>query len=707
MTKTRYFLAASMLATALATPAMAQNQQDSTAIVVTAQRDNATQVIYGGEAGVFGPMPAEDLPFSIRSFDETLIYNQQPLTLGEVLDNDPTVRTTYGFGNAAEQFVIRGFALVGDDVGVNGLYGIAPRQLIAPELFERVEVLNGSNAFINGAAPGGSGLGGSVNLALKRAARRDVTRATIGFVGDAHFGGSVDVSRRFGANREWGLRVNGAFRDGEVAIDREDRRTQVLGAALDYNSGPLRAALDFAYQEVRVDSLRPKVTITSFIPRLPDGDANYAQDYTFTELRDVFGTLSLEYDLGENAMVYARAGARDGREDGIYGGITALDAATGAANGNALFVPRTDNNESIEAGVRGRVILGGISHELNAGGNINWQVNRNAYDFLYGPGFAGFATNLYNTPQLPIPASTLVGGDLDDPYPIAKNRLSSLFVSDTIGLFEDKLLVTAGVRYQTIRTESFSYFGGAREAVYDEDRWTPVAGIVFKPVDGLSLYGNYIEALQQGPSAPIDPLLANSGEVLSPRVSQQFELGAKYAIGRMFASLALYNIERPGEGVIGTGAGQRFGYVGNQRHQGIEATLNGEIVPGLRLITGIAFNDADLTNGRSVVGVPEVTFNGNVEWDLPYLAGFTLTGRVTHTGEQFADAANTLTLDDWTTVDLGARYVFAAGDAPVTLRLTVDNVFDKAFWASAFDVFAPALLQGAPRTVRASASVAF
>lgn len=707
MTKTRLLASTAFLAAVIAAPAAAETPEDSDTIIVTAQRDNATQVINGGEAGVFGPMPAEDLPFQIRSYDETLITNQQPLTLGEVLDNDPTVRTTYGFGNAAEQFVIRGFALFGDDVGVNGLYGIAPRQLVAPELFERVEVLNGPSAFINGAAPGGSGLGGSVNLGLKRAGRSDVTRATLGFVGDAHVGGSFDVSRRFGSAREWGLRVNGAYRDGEVAIDREDRRTQVLGAALDYTGGAFRAVLDLAYQEVRVDSLRPKVTIAGFIPRVPDGEANYAQDYTFTELRDIFGTLSLEYDLGEDAMLYARAGARDGREDGIYGGITALDAATGAANGTALFVPRTDNNESIEAGFRGRFTLGGTSHELNAGGNINWQVNRNAYDFLYGPGFAGFATNLYDTPQLAIPASTLVGGDLDDPFPIAKNRLSSLFVSDTVGLFADKVLLTGGVRYQAIRTEGFSYFGGARTSIYDENRWTPVAGIVVKAAEGLSLYGNYIEALQQGPTAPIDPLLANSGDVLAPRVSEQFEVGAKYAIGRMFASLALYRIERPGEGVVGTGADRRFGYVGNQRHQGIEATLNGEIVPGLRVITGIALNDAELANGREVVGVPELTFNGNVEWEVPFLAGFTLTGRVTHTGEQFADVANTLTLDDWTTVDLGARYVFAAGDAPVTLRLTADNVLGEDYWASAFDAFTPALLQGSPRTVRASVSVAF
>ena len=111
-------------------------------VVVTAQRANGTQVIRGGEVGVLGNRDAADVPFSIKGYGEALILNQQPQTLGQVLENDPGIRTTYGFGNAAEQFVIRGFTLYGDDVGLNGLYGITPRQLVAPELYERVEVLS-------------------------------------------------------------------------------------------------------------------------------------------------------------------------------------------------------------------------------------------------------------------------------------------------------------------------------------------------------------------------------------------------------------------------------------------------------------------------------------------------------------------------------------------------------------------------------------
>ena len=50
--------------------------------------------------------------------------------------------------------------------------------------------------------------------------------------------------------------------------------------------------------------------------------------------------------------------------------------------------------------------------------------------------------------------------------------------------------------------------------------------------------------------------------------------------------------------------------------------------------------------------------------------------------------------------DLGARYVFAAGETPVTLRFRVDNIADNRYWASSFDAFNAALLQGAPRTFK-------
>jgi iron complex outermembrane receptor protein len=698
----------------MAAPALAQDADDS--IVVMAQRVNATHVENGGSAGVLGNKPAEDLPFNVRSFDETLILNQQPRSLGEVLDNDPTVRTTYGYGNAAESFVIRGFELYGDDIGLNGLYGITPRQLIAPELFQSVQVLNGASAFLNGAAPGGSGLGGSVNLTLKRAGDQPLNRVTAGYTSDSHWSGSFDVARR-SADGRFGVRINGNYQDGQLGIDGEDRRTRVLGTGFDYDGGNLRVSLDLAYQQVRVDNLRPKVTVNSAtLPRVPKADANYAQDYTYTKLRDIFGVFNVEYDVSDEFMLHAKAGARDGSEDGIYGGVSVSNATTGAGYVTALYVPRTDNNEALDFG--GRVKLGSqVTQEINFGVSMSWQVNRNAYDFRYGSDFTGVPNNLYDPVQIPLPNSVLVGGDLNDPSPVSRTKLWSIYASDTVGFWDDRILVTGGLRLQNIQVKSYAIADGSLTSTYDDDAITPVVGIVVKPVEGLSLYANRIEALQQGSSAP--PTAVGYPFVLAPYKTKQYEVGGKLKVGPMFLSLAVYQIDKPN--LTSTDATPDnpddnvifYGLFGKQRNRGVEFTVNGELAPGLRLISGVAVNDAKqrrtgdvTTEGKDAKGVANWTANANLEWDTP-LSGLTLTGRVVYTGKQWVNNTNTLRLPDWTVFNAGARYVLAAGETPVTLRFNVDNIANKRYWASASDPFANALLQGQPRTFKASISADF
>jgi iron complex outermembrane receptor protein len=713
--------ASTLVALAAAMPALAQDSATGSLddIIVTAQRRNQTQVTRGGSLGALGDKAAEDVPFSIKSYNEALILNQQPQSLGQVLENDPSVRTTYGFGNAAEVFVIRGFPLYGDDVGIDGLYGIAPRQLIAPELYDSVQVINGASAFLNGAAPGGSGLGGSVNLIPKRA-NRDLTRLTGNWQEDEHFGGSFDVARRFGANREWGVRINGVARSGDLAIDGEFRSAYTLGGGLDYNSGPLRVSLDLGYQRIKVRGLRHKVTLlTDAIPDVPRASANYAQPWTYSKLRDVFGVARIEYDVADNAMLYASAGARDGMEDGIYGGIRVLDAATGAANGTALYVPRTDNNEAAQGGLRVKLEAGGITHEVNVGGTINWQVNRNAYDFLYGTSFDGFATNLYNPDEVPIPASLLVGGDLDDPKPMSRYRLWSVFASDTIGFWNDRILVTAGLRLQTVNQKAYTGLGGPATSEYDESVVTPVFGLVVKPIAGLSLFANRIEGFQAGDAAPAQvsgaPVL-NAGEIFAPVRTKQYEVGAKLTVGPINASLAAFQIDKPITGAVASttvpGA-VIYGNFGEQRNRGIEFSVDGEVAQGLRVIAGGSVISAKYHRslvgftGNKYPGVPDLLLNANVEWDLPFVPGLTLVGRGTYTGDQAANDANTLELPSWTRFDVGARVVTAVADKALTLRFNVDNVANKRYWASAFQVFNPDLLQGAPRTFKASASIEF
>ncbi|WAC25301.1 TonB-dependent receptor [Blastomonas sp. SL216] len=723
----RALLVASSLGTlGFANPVLAQqSDDDERLIIVTAQRQNQSGVEQQGSAGVLGDKDAADVPFSIRSYNAALILNQQPQTLGQVLENDPTIRTTTGFGIAGELFVIRGFSLAGDDIGYDGLYGITPRQLVAPELYESVQVLNGSSAFLNGAAPGGTGIGGSVNLIPKRATAEPITRATIGYTGPEHVGGGFDFGRRMGKNGEWGIRINGTARAGDVAVDDEFRSSYVLGAAIDYNSGPFRATLDLAYQRVKVSHFRPKLRVNTLaeIPDAPDASTNFGQPWQYTTLRDIFGQFRMEYDVAKDVMVYAAFGARDGSEEGVYSTPT-LVSLNGDITVSSSFIPRTDNNEAATVGARARLSGGGITHEFNVGGLMNWLVNRNAFQFF---DLSAQRNNLYAPVEVtPSTRITFVGGNLSDPFPISRTQLSSVFFSDTIGLWNDRILLTAGLRLQTINAKSYSNVSGALVSEYDEDKVTPVFGLVFKPAEGLSLYANRIEALVQGATAPLtgaNPTggaalpVTNAGEILPPFVSEQYELGGKWTIGPVDLSLALFQIDR--ETAIlradpNTVGALQFGPFGIQRNRGIEFTMAGELAEGLRLIAGGSIIDAKLrrtqngvNEGAQAVGVPEYTLNANVEWDVPFVPALTLTGRVVHTGEQAANVANSLFLDSWTRFDIGARYVAVVGGKPLTFRFNIDNVADADYWASAFDSFRPDLQLGAPRTFKASMTYDF
>lgn len=706
-------LAALGVALASTAPAFAQDAADSESIVVTAQRDNETQVLRSGSLGALGNKDAMEVPFAVKSYSETLILNQQPLTLGAVLENDPSVRTSLGFGNASEQFVVRGFPLYGEDIAIDGLYGVTPRQLVSPELYDQVQVLNGASAFLFGAAPGGTALGGTVNLQPKRARDKDINRITANYLSDAHIGGAFDFGRRMGADGAFGIRVNGAGRWGDTAIDDEYRSSVVLGTALDWRSDRARLSLDLAYQRAKVQHMRPMVQLAgvSFIPEPPKADTNYGQDWNYTTLRDIFGILKFEYDISDDFMFYASAGARDSAERGVYQGFQLTDAATGDAYVTGSNIPRNDNNEAGQAGIRGKFATGPITHEINLGASHSRYVNRNAYEFgPFGPDGTN-ANNLYDPVQVAKPTfNVFVAGDLDDPNPANRTRLTSFFASDTLGAFDDKVELTVGLRRQQIFFRTYDVTAGGETSRYKESATSPVVGLVIRPSERFSIYANRIEGLVQGPVAPAGTI--NSGEVFPPYKAKQYEIGGKVALGRFNASVALFQTDQPQALTIINGSGQsEFTVDGLQRNKGIEFSVDGEPVDGLRIIAGLSLTDAKqrrtqngATDGLDAIGVPDYTANINVEWDLGFLPGVTLTGRLIQTGKQAVNLDNTLELPEWTRFDLGARYVVAAGDTPITFRFNVDNVANESYWSSSLGGY---LVQGLPRTFKTSVTVEF
>ena len=639
------------------------------------------QVARGGRVGLFGALDVMDSPFSSTNYTEELVRAQQAVSIGDVLKNEPMVRVAKGFGNFQELYVVRGFPVYSDDMTYNGVYGVLPRQFVAAELVERVEVFRGANSFLNGAAPGGSGVGGAFNVVPKRADEA-LTRATLGYETGGQIYGAFDAARRFGAEQDFGARLNLVRRDGETSISDQERELSVAALGLDYDDGRLRFSADLGYQDHRIEAPRPSVTPTSEIPAVPDADVNFAQPWTYTDEEQLFGVVRGEFDFSTNLTGWAALGGREGKEANVLANPRALTG--GVTSAYRFDNTREDEIISADAGLRAAFATGGFDHLLVASVSAIQSKSRNAYAFS---SFAGFTEEVDNR---------------------------SFALADMITFWDGRMIATLGARFQEIETTSFNYDTGVQVSQYADDAVTPAFGLVYKATEAVSVYANYAEALTPGQIAPgtvgAIPIL-NAGEITAPFRSKQYEAGVKFDQGTFGGTVSVFSITQPSAIVVAN----RFVVDGEQTHRGVELSLYGEPTPGLRVLGGATVLNAERErtqggtfDGKTAIGVPEHQANLNVEYDLPALPGLTLDGRIVYTGEQFTNEANTLELDAWTRLDLGVRYAFETQGRPLTLRARVENVTDEADWLSAGGYpGANYLVLGTPRTFIVSASVDF
>ncbi|OZI61676.1 TonB-dependent siderophore receptor [Bordetella genomosp. 11] len=658
------------------------------------------QVAKGARLGVLGEQDAANVPFSVTSFTSQLVEDQQARTLGDVLRNDPSVQVTRGYGNDAQSFVIRGFPLYGDDISYGGLFGVMPRQIISPQGAERIEIFKGPSAFLNGVPATGSGVGGMVNIEPKRAGDDPLTRLSVDYGTSSQRGATADIGRRWGASNQFGIRVNALQREGDTGIDDDSTRMTFGSVGLDYRGERLRASLDVGYQKQRTSQGRPMVqVIGDDIPGPPSARHNYAQPWTYSMTENTFGMLRAEYDLTERWTAYAAIGGNHARESGSYSSLTVN--GDGVGTGSRLDVPYVSDTYGMMSGVRGKFETGPLTHSVNAAFSSVYLKKRSAYTFG-----SSFATSLDDTPEVPSPPTILTGGNMDDPGVTGRNRMTGISVSDTVSFLDDRVFVTVGARHQKLRVTNYAYTGEV-DSKYDDSATSPVYGLVVKPWQHVSLYANHIEGLQPGPTAPLTAINANT--TFAPSKSKQNEIGAKLDMGSYGASLAFFEIKQP-TGVTDP-ATQIFSVAGEQRNRGVELNVFGEPLRGVRVIGGVSVIDATLrdtknpaTEGNHAVGVPDYTAVLSTEWDLPWVPGLTLQGRVTHAGSQYLDTANTQKVKPWTTLDLGARYAMKIERHDVVWRLGVENVTNKRYWSSANGGY---LIQGDPRTVKLSVAVDF
>ncbi|MEY1661361.1 TonB-dependent siderophore receptor [Isoalcanivorax beigongshangi] len=658
------------------------------------------QVAPGSRVGLLGDRDFMETPFSTVAYTEKYIADQQATDIQQIIaKTDPSVFISGIAGESLESYSIRGLPSAVNDVSVNGLAGVGAYHRNAPEMFERIDVLKGPSALLNGMPPKGSA-GGAVNLVTKRAGDDPLTRFTGSWQSDAQVGGHVDVGRRFGDNNEFGVRFNGVYRDGETAVKKQDKEVKMASLGLDWRGERARLSADLYHMEDYTEGLTRGLTLAPgvAVPKPPKPGTSWNPPWSFFDNTDKGGLLRGEFDITDQLMVYATAGLSKSEIDTIMGVGNVLNSS-GDFSINYSGVSDRMERKSAEVGLQGSVQTGVVGHRF--------AVNATYYKEDYTlRGFRNllpnnWLSNIYRPEWGPevarpsnIPALTDTG-----------TTLTSVGAADTLSFFDEQLQLTVGVRHQQVESEVKSYLPGPAQPRYDKNATTPAAALLYRATEQVSLYANYSEGLSQGPIAPIGT--TNAGEVFKPFKSKQHEIGVKFDLGEFAHTLSLYEIKRPN----GYTDNNQYVFGGEQRNRGVEWGFFGAPVVSLRVMGGVAYSDAEVTRavtpnleGQQATGLPEWQAKLGVEWDVPVVERLTLTANTSYASKQYVDAANTQSIPDRTLLDLGARYRTGLANYPVTFRAAVTNVTNKAYWATPHFTN---LALGAPRTFQLSASVDF
>lgn len=203
-------------------------------------------------------------------------------------------------------------------------------------------------------------------------------------------------------------------------------------------------------------------------------------------------------------------------------------------------------------------------------------------------------------------------------------------------------------------------------------------------VKNIALYGGYTRGLEESDVAPANAV--NRNEAPPAIRTQQKDFGLRWSISPgVSAVLGYFDVRKP---YYNLDTASRFRQLGDVRNRGLEFSLSGQIAPGVNLVVGSVYLDAEVSGeevdlgliGKKPVGTFKLHNVANLNWNLPWHKPLTLTARFESTSNRTANAANTLVIPARSVTSLGARYRLTVGNKPILIRGTVDNIFNKFGW---------------------------
>ena len=356
---------------------------------------------------------------------------------------------------------------------------------------------------------------------------------------------------------------------------------------------------------------------------------------------------------------------------------------------------------------------------LNLTGKINtWQIPHSilmGWDYLQEDSHqAGLVNSSVPIIDLYNPVHTGTAGLLDNPDSAWNWKFGEswhgLYLQDQVKL-PYHVSVLAGFRYDMAQqSNQINYIDYTAARAYpSQDKESvsalkPRFGLVWQPLQELSIYGNYVENFGLTNGHNVD------GSLLAPTTAEQKEIGIKTElfdkgfIGSLaWFDLTKHNIATPSSNPLlaAQGVSSTTGEVNNK---GLELDLSGEVYPGLKLIGSYAYINSQITKdvgvdwnnldtagnpaitignqGRRYYGVPKHggSFWATYELQKGSLRGLKFGAGTVARGQREGDNANSYQIPGYAIFNLMTSYSWKLGPSKLSLQLNADNLLDKTYY---------------------------
>jgi len=285
-------------------------------------------------------------------------------------------------------------------------------------------------------------------------------------------------------------------------------------------------------------------------------------------------------------------------------------------------------------------------------------------------------------------------------------NIESAYARDTIEVTRWLQLI-AGARFDRFDMSALDMNTNTQRARID-DKVSPQAAVIVKPIDNLSIYTAYSISYLPASGDQFSSLTAGT-LILEPQKFENTEVGVKWNINpKLLFSTAVYNLNRTNQPIADGNNPGFFFPSGSTLTRGFEASLAGYVTDDWQSSLAYAYTDAKITSATSatvVAGnrVQLVPYNQFAWWNKYQINPMWGVGLgVIYFGDSFASSDDTVRLPGFVRFDTA---VYLKINETWRAQLNVENIFNKGYWASADgnNNISP----GQSRTFRVSARATF